>query len=282
VASNTSTLPITSLAAYSRRPARFVGLHFFSPVDRMPLVEIIRGKETSKETVAHAYDFVRALGKTPIVVNDGRGFYTSRTFSAYVNAGIACLRDGVEPALLENAGKMAGMPVGPLAVADEVGLDLIHRIATATERDLGRPDDSPSAAVARLFVERLGRPGRKGGRGFYDYPRDGHKHLWPGLAEHFSVRAAQPTVAELKRRLLHVQALEAARAFEEGIVTSVGDGDVGSILGWGFAPWTGGVFSYMDGIGLARFVRECEELGQAPPQLLRDMAREGRRFHDGT
>jgi 3-hydroxyacyl-CoA dehydrogenase/enoyl-CoA hydratase/3-hydroxybutyryl-CoA epimerase len=282
VASNTSTLPITSLAAYSRRPAHFVGLHFFSPVDRMPLVEIIRGKETSQETVAHAHDFVRALGKTPIVVNDGRGFYTSRTFSAYVNAGIACLRDGVEPALLENAGKMAGMPVGPLAVADEVGLDLIHRIATATERDLGRRDDSPSAAVAKLFVERLGRPGRKGGRGFYDYPRDGHKHLWPGLAEHFSVRAAQPTVAELKRRLLHAQALEAARAFEEGIVTSVRDGDVGSILGWGFAPWTGGVFSYMDGIGLAHFVRECEELGQTPPQLLRDMAREGRRFHDGT
>jgi 3-hydroxyacyl-CoA dehydrogenase/enoyl-CoA hydratase/3-hydroxybutyryl-CoA epimerase len=285
VASNTSTLPITGLARASRRPAHFVGLHFFSPVDRMPLVEIIRGRETSPETVAHAFDFVRALGKTPIVVEDGRGFYTSRVFSAYINAGLLGLQEGVAPALLENAGRMAGMPVGPLAVADEVSLDLILRISRQTERDLGRPDDSPSAAVVTLFVEQLSRHGRKSGAGFYEYPADGTKFLWPGLREHFPTRATQPPVAEVKRMLLHAQAVEAARAFEENVVTSARDGDVGSILGWGFAPWTGGVFSYIDGIGLPRFVRECEELQQAhgrlfaPPELLREMAREGRRFH---
>jgi len=286
IASNTSTLPITSLAGYSRSSARFVGMHFFSPVDKMPLVEIIRGRETSPETVAHAFDLVRALGKTPIVVNDGRGFYTSRVFAAYVNAGMACLTDGVAPALVENAGRMSGMPVGPLAVADEVSLDLIHRIAEQTARDLSRTDDSPSAAVATLFVLRLGRLGRKAGGGFYEYPSSGRKFLWPGLRDHFPPRDPQPAVDDVKRRLLHAQALEAARAFEEGIVTSARDGDVGSILGWGFAPWTGGVFSYVDGIGAARFVGECDELTRAHgllyvvPKLLREMAASGRRFHE--
>jgi 3-hydroxyacyl-CoA dehydrogenase / enoyl-CoA hydratase / 3-hydroxybutyryl-CoA epimerase len=286
VASNTSTLPITSLAAYSGRPASFVGLHFFSPVDRMPLVEIIRGRATSPETIAHAFDFVRALGKTPIVVGDGRGFYTSRVFSSYVNAGVLSLREGVAPALVENAGRTAGMPVGPLAVADEVSLDLIHQISAQTERDLGRRDESPAAAAAKLLVG-LGRSGRKAGRGFYDYPPDGSKRLWPGLRDHFRRRDPQPTAAELERMLLHAQALEAARAFEAGVVISARDGDVGSILGWGFAPWTGGVFSYIDGVGLAPFVREAEALADrhgpffTPPKLLVDMAREGRRFHDG-
>jgi len=285
VASNTSTLPITSLARASRRPASFVGLHFFSPVDRMPLVEIIRGHETSPETVAHAFDFVRALGKTPIVVNDGRGFFTSRVFSAYVNAGLLCLKEGVAPALIENAGRMAGMPVGPLAVADEVSLDLILQISRQTERDLGRPDDSTTAEVVTLLVEQLSRRGRKSGAGFYEYPADGTKFIWSGLREHFPTRATQPVVEDVKRMLLHAQAVEAGRAYEEGIVTSARDGDVGSILGWGFAPWSGGVFSYVDGIGLPRFVRECDELQQAhgrlcaPPELLREMAREGRRFH---
>jgi 3-hydroxyacyl-CoA dehydrogenase/enoyl-CoA hydratase/3-hydroxybutyryl-CoA epimerase len=285
VASNTSTLPITGLAKASRSPDKFVGLHFFSPVDRMPLVEIIRGRETSDETIAHAFDFVRALGKTPIVVRDGRGFYTSRVFAAYVNAGLLCLKEGVVPALIENAGRMAGMPVGPLAVADEVGLDLILAISKQAERDLGRPDDAPAAEVARLFVETLGRRGRKSGEGFYDYPQDGRKAFWPGLAIHFPPRAPQPSVDEVKRMLLHPQAVEAARAFEEQIVTSARDGDVGSILGWGFAPWTGGVFSYMDGLGLARFVEECDELARAHgrlyavPELLRGMAATGRRFH---
>ena len=285
VASNTSTLPISGLAKASRRPERFVGLHFFSPVDKMPLVEIIRGRETSDETVAHAFDFVRALGKTPIVVNDGRGFYTSRVFSAYVNAGLMCLKEGVAPALIENAGRMAGMPVGPLAVADEVSLDLILAISKQAERDLGRPDDSPAADVVRLFVEKLGRRGKKGGAGFYDYPPDAKKTLWRGLSDHFAPRAAQPSVDEIKRLLLHPQAVEAARAFEDEIVTSARDGDVGSILGWGFAPWTGGVFSYMDGMGISRFVEECDVLKRAHgrlfdvPELLRTMAATGRRFH---
>lgn len=286
VASNTSTLPITSLAAYSGRPASFVGLHFFSPVDRMPLVEIIRGRATSPETIAHAFDFVRALGKTPIVVGDGRGFYTSRVFSSYVNAGVLSLQEGVAPALVENAGRTAGMPVGPLAVADEVGLDLIRQISAQTESDLGRPDESPAAIAAKLLVG-LGRPGRKAGRGFYDYPPDGRKSLWPGLRDHFRRRDPQPAPEDLERRFLHAQALEAARAFEAGVVTSARDGDVGSILGWGFAPWSGGVFSYIDGVGVAQFVREAEALADrhgpffAPPKLLVDMAREGRRFHDG-
>jgi 3-hydroxyacyl-CoA dehydrogenase/enoyl-CoA hydratase/3-hydroxybutyryl-CoA epimerase len=183
---------------------------------------------------------------------------------------------------------MAGMPVGPLAVADEVSLDLIHHIVAQTERDLGRRDDSPSAEIARLFVERLDRRGRKTGAGFYEYPGNGEKFLWPGLSEHFPPRNPQPAVERVERRLLHAQAVEAARAFEEGIVTSARDGDVGSILGWGFAPWTGGVFSYVDDIGLARFVRECEELEAvserlyAVPGILRDMAREGRTFHEAS
>jgi len=285
VASNTSTLPITGLAETSRRPERFIGLHFFSPVDKMPLVEIIRGRKTSDETIAHAFDFVRALGKTPIVVNDGRGFYTSRVFSAYVNAGLMCLKEGVVPALIENAGRLAGMPVGPLAVADEVSLDLILAISKQTERDLGRPDDSPAAEVVRLFVEKLGRRGKKGGKGFYDYPQDAKKTLWRGLSDHFAPRPAQPSLDEVKRLLLHPQAVEAARAFEDKIVSSARDGDVGSILGWGFAPWTGGVFSYMDGVGLPRFVEECDALQRthgrlyAVPELLRTMAATNRRFH---
>jgi 3-hydroxyacyl-CoA dehydrogenase/enoyl-CoA hydratase/3-hydroxybutyryl-CoA epimerase len=287
LASNTSTLPITSLAAYTRLPERFLGLHFFSPVEKMPLVEIIRGRATSPASVARAFDFVRALGKTPIVVADGRGFFTSRVFSAYVNAGLACLQEGVVPALVENAGRMAGMPVGPLAVADEVGLDLILHIVRQTEQDLGRADEGPSAALSRLFVERLGRKGRKSGHGFYDYPETGRKRLWPGLKDHFPAAAAQPGVEEVQRRLLHAQAVEAARAFEDGILTSPRDGDVASILGWGFAPWTGGVFSYLDDVGLPTFVEECDALARAsrqgalytPPALLRTMAAEGRSFH---
>lgn len=259
IASNTSTLPITGLSEYTDRPEDFVGVHFFSPVEKMQLVEIIRGRQSSDKVVASAWDLVRSMDKTPVIVNDGRGFFTSRVFSSYVNAGCACLRDGIAPALIENAGKMAGMPVGPLAVADEVSIDLIYHIILQTEKDLGKSDGSAASVISKLFVEKLKRLGRKSGAGFYEYSEQGKK-LWSGLSDHFQVSREQPPVAEVKRRLLHAQAVEALRALDEGVITSLQDGDVASILGWGFPAHTGGIFSYIEGITLGRFVAECEEL----------------------
>ena len=268
LSSNTSTLPITGLARYSKRPEHFVGLHFFSPVDKMPLVEIIRGEKSSEQAVARAFDFVRALDKTPIIVNDGWGFYTSRVFSVYVNEGLHCLNEGIHPALIENAGTMAGMPVGPLAVADEVGLDLMGHIIQQKERDIGSTDHSPPAKWIRFFVHDLKRPGRKSGAGFYEYPKSGGKHLWPQLSQH--LRERQPDVGQVKKRLLYAQALEAARVLQEGVLTSPLDGDIGSIMGWGFAPHTGGVFSFIDQVGTATLATECATMGehfQVPPIL---------------
>ena len=220
------------------------------------------------------------------MVNDGRGFYTSRVFGTYINEGLALLAEGVNPALIENAGRLAGMPVGPLAVADEVGIDLIHHIKEQTKRDLGaRYEALPGDDIVPLFVAQLQRPGRKGGRGFYDYPADGPKRLWPELATHFPRAAAQPDAESVKRRLMHIQGVETARCLEERIVTDPREADVGSVYGWGFAPFTGGTVSYIDGVGVSDFVRECEALAQrhgarfAPPALLRDMARRGERFY---
>jgi 3-hydroxyacyl-CoA dehydrogenase/enoyl-CoA hydratase/3-hydroxybutyryl-CoA epimerase len=285
-ASNTSTLPITSLAATSKRPENFVGIHFFSPVHRMRLVEVIRGEPTGDVAVARALDYAKRIRKTPILVNDGRGFYTSRVFGTYINEGLALLVEGVNPALIENAGRLAGMPVGPLAVADEVGIDLIHHIKEQTKRDLGvRYEPLPGDTVVPLLVATLQRPGRKAGRGFYDYPADGPKRLWPELAKHFPRAAAQPDVEAVKRRLMHIQGVETARCLEEKIVGDPRDADVGSVYGWGFAPFTGGTVSYIDGVGVADFVRDCEALAQrhgarfAPPALLRDMARRGKVFY---
>jgi len=285
-ASNTSTLPITSLAEASSRPASFIGLHFFSPVEKMQLVEIIRGRETSDACLAAAMDFVQRIGKTPIVVNDSRGFYTSRVFGTYVDEGMTMLAEGVAPALIENAGRMAGMPVGPLGVADEVGLDLVHKVRVQTREDLGsayRP--RPGDDVVALMVQTLGRHGRKAGKGFYAYPEERPKHIWPGLAEHFRLAAEQPPVEAVQRRLLYVQSLETARCIEEGVVTDPEDADVGSVLGWGFAPFHGGAVSMMETIGMARFVAECEALAQrygerfAPPPLLRQKAETGEGFY---
>ncbi|MFC3674534.1 3-hydroxyacyl-CoA dehydrogenase NAD-binding domain-containing protein [Ferrovibrio xuzhouensis] len=285
-ASNTSTLPITGLAEASARPANFIGLHFFSPVDRMPLVEIIRGKATSDETLARAMDFVKKIRKTPIVVNDSRGFYTSRVFATYVNEGLSLLAEGVAPALIENAGKAAGMPVGPLALADEVSLELMHRIRSQTRRDLGaayKPDSSEP--VLGLLVEKLGRMGKKAGKGFYDYPVDGKKRLWPELAQHFPVKAEQPALADVIKRLVYIQSVETARCLEEKVVIDLRDADVGSIMGWGFPPFRGGTVSQIDTVGLQPFVAECDQLAQkfgsrfTPPKLLRDMAAEGRSFY---
>lgn len=285
-ASNTSTLPINSLAEHWPRPENFIGLHFFSPVHRMALVEVIRGRQTSETCLARALDFVARIGKTPVVVNDSRGFFTSRVFSTYFEEGMALLAEGVVPALIENAGRQAGMPLGPLAVVDEVALDLVHKIMRQTQADLGSAyTPPPSAPVIELFVEKLGRLGKKSGKGFYDYT-DGQRRLWPGLAEHFPRAAHQPDVAAVKQRLLHIQALEAVRCLAEGVVGSTTDGDVASLLGWGFPAWAGGVFSYIDTVGVDRFVADCETLAArlgprfVPPELLKQLAGRGRRLRD--
>jgi 3-hydroxyacyl-CoA dehydrogenase / enoyl-CoA hydratase / 3-hydroxybutyryl-CoA epimerase len=281
-ASNTSTLPITGLAQASARPERFIGLHFFSPVERMPLVEIIRGQRTGEEALAWPMDFVRQIGKTPIVVNDSRGFYTSRVFGTYTREAVLMLADGVRPALIENAGKAAGMPMAPLALSDEVAISLIHQVATQTATDLG--DKYRPTAADRLIaemVERQGRPGRRAGKGFYDYPPDGPKRLWPGLSRLAPSAEAQPSLDEVKTRYLAIQALEAARCLEENVVTDPADADVGALLGWGFAPWTGGPLSYIDMLGTAAFVELCDRLAQRhgerflPNPMLRDLARRG-------
>jgi 3-hydroxyacyl-CoA dehydrogenase/enoyl-CoA hydratase/3-hydroxybutyryl-CoA epimerase len=281
-ASNTSTLPITGLAQASARPERFIGLHFFSPVERMPLVEIIRGERTGEEALAWSMDFVRQIGKTPIVVNDSRGFYTSRVFGTYTREAVLMLAEGVRPALIENGGKSAGMPMAPLALSDEVAISLIHQVAVQTAKDLG--DKYRPTAADRLIaemVERQNRPGRRAGKGFYDYPADGPKRLWPGLSGLAPEAATQPSLDDVKTRYLAIQALEAARCLEENVVTDPADADVGALLGWGFAPWTGGPLSYIDMLGARPFVELCDRLAQRhgerflPNAMLRDLARRG-------
>ncbi|OMT95155.1 3-hydroxyacyl-CoA dehydrogenase NAD-binding domain-containing protein [Burkholderia pseudomallei] len=285
-ASNTSTLPITGLAQASARPANFIGLHFFSPVDKMPLVEVIVGRDTSEATLARALDYVKTIGMTPIVVNDSRGFYTSRVFSTYVLEGLAMLAEGVAPALIENAGLLAGMPVGPLALTDEVSSELIHKITRQTRADLGDAYVArPGEDVAARMVE-LGRLGRKAGLGYYDYPASGGKKaLWPGLAQEFPLAAEQPDVAALIERLVTVQAVETARCLEERVLTTARDADVGAILGWGFPAFRGGPASYIHGVGVDAFVATCDRLAArhgarfAAPALLREMAAQGRSFY---
>jgi 3-hydroxyacyl-CoA dehydrogenase/enoyl-CoA hydratase/3-hydroxybutyryl-CoA epimerase len=285
-ASNTSTLPITGLAQASKRPAQFIGIHFFSPVDKMPLVEIILGKKTSEDTLARALDYVGQLRKTPIVVNDSRGFYTSRCFGTFCHEGMAMLQEGVNPALIENGAKMAGMPVGPLAVGDEVTIDLQWKVIKQTEADLGRKFVRPVGYdVVQKMVEELNRPGRRFGSGFYDYPADGRKHLWSGLSQVWPRAVQQPAVEEVQKRLLYIQALEAARCFEEGVVTTPAEADLGSILGWGFPAHTGGTLSFIDTIGIREFVAECERMAKRygkrfkPSKWLKERAGRGESFH---
>ena len=285
-ASNTSTLPITGLAEASARPKSFIGLHFFSPVDKMPLVEIIMGKKTSQEALARAMDYVKAIRKTPIVVNDSRGFYTSRVFGTYVNEGLALLEEGALPALVDNAGRIAGMPVGPLALSDEVAIDLIHKVGKQTKADLGaKYQEMASHRIAALMVEKLGRVGKKGGKGFYDYPADGKKRLWPGLKDHFKPAEQQPKVDEAIKRMMYIQAIETVRCMEEKVVTRPQDADVGAILGWGFPPFHGGPISYIHSIGVPEFVAEAKKLAKKhgprfkPPKLLEKMAAEGKAFY---
>lgn len=263
-ASNTSTLPITGLSEASERPEKFIGLHFFSPVDKMPLVEIILGDKTGPEAIARSMDYVQQIRKTPIVVNDSRGFYTSRVFSTFTAEGIMMLAEGVNPALIENAAQMAGMPVGPLAVTDEVTLELAYKIGQETAAALGQeyPADASQETVQKM-VEQLDRKGKRYGNGFYDYPEDAKKRLWPGLSEHFPPAEEQPELEELKHRLLIIQALETARCFEEEVLTHIEDADIGSIFGWGFPPYTGGTLSYIDTMGIQRFVAECDRMTES-------------------
>ncbi len=286
--SNTSTLPITSLAQASARPHNFIGIHFFSPVERMGLVEIIMGKETSERALSTAIDYVRKIKKTPIVVNDSRGFYTSRCFSTYTEEGLRMVSEKIAPALIENVGRMSGMPMGPLEVTDSIGIDTALKIARQTRKEVTK-SEKPDAIEETLawIVETAGRPGAKVGKGFYDYDAKGKRtRLWPGFLDHGGGKwKTDASVEELKQRLLTIQALEAARCFEEGVITDPRDADVGAILGWGFAPYTGGPISMIDTIGPAAFVERCEALAQkygkrfSPNKLLIDLAAKRETFY---
>jgi len=286
IGSNTSTLPITGLAAEVEDPTRVIGMHFFSPVERMPLLEVIRGEQTSDATLALTFDFAARIGKTVIVVNDSRGFYTSRVFGTYITEGCAMLAEGVAPALIENVGRTSGMPMAPLALADEVGLGLMHQVGEQTRKDLGEATpESPAAPVLRSMVVDNDRTGRRGGAGFYAYGEGGDKRLWDGLGGLFARADEQPTADEVKERYLMAQALEAARCVDEGVIVHHGEADVGAILGWGFAPWTGGPLCWMDTKGIDAVVARADALADSfgerfrPPALLRRMAAEGRSFH---
>jgi 3-hydroxyacyl-CoA dehydrogenase/enoyl-CoA hydratase/3-hydroxybutyryl-CoA epimerase len=285
-ASNTSTLPITGLARASKRPEQFIGIHFFSPVDKMPLVEVIVGEKTGDVAIAQALDYIQQIRKTPIVVNDSRGFYTSRVFGTYSKEGITMLAEGINPALIENVARHAGMPVGPLAVTDEVTLELSHHVMTQTRKALGDAYvAAPADDVISKFVEELDRKGKRFGEGFYDYPEGEKKRLWPGLAEHYPQASEQPDPEEVRKRILYVQAIETVRCLDEGVLTHPADADIGSIFGWGFPPYTGGTISFIETEGLSRFVEEADRLAEsygerfAVPQSLRSMAEKGETFY---
>ncbi|MEZ5982434.1 MAG: 3-hydroxyacyl-CoA dehydrogenase NAD-binding domain-containing protein [Parvularculaceae bacterium] len=278
-ASNTSTLPITGLAKHSERPEQFIGIHFFSPVDKMPLVEIIPGARSGDKALATALDYVAMIKKTPIVVKDTRGFYTNRVVPPYLNEAMLMVAEGIKPALIENAAKLLGMPVGPLALTDETSLELGLRIMNSTKKELGA-DYKPSGVedLLETMVTKLGRKGRKSGGGFYEYPEGGKKHLWQGLSDYFPLAKDQPTADEAKERILYAQLVAAAQCYADGIVSDPQSADLGAIFGWGFAPWTGGPMSYIDTIGVDSFVRKAESLAQkygarfAPPAKFREMA----------
>lgn len=282
VGSNTSTLPITGLAEGSTRPENYIGMHFFSPAEKMPLVEVIVGEQSTDACLAWTLDFVQAIGKTPIVVNDARGFYTSRVFGTYITEGLVMLQEGISPALIENAGKATGMPMPPLQLADEVGLALMVQVGKQTREDLGdAAPDNPSQPILEQIVS-SGRTGKRGGAGFYEYGEE--RRLWSGLRELYPVAEQQPSVEDLKDRFLFTQCLEAARIMEQGVLRSAEDADVGAIMGWGFSPWTGGPLSYIDRWGAARFAQKARELAAAhgerfqPPALLDEMGLSGDRF----
>ncbi|RQW29756.1 3-hydroxyacyl-CoA dehydrogenase [Rhodobacteraceae bacterium CH30] len=286
LASNTSALPITSLSATLERPGNFIGLHFFSPVERMPLVEVIRGKHTSDYALALALDLIGQLKKTPILVNDSPGFFTSRFIGAFINEGIAMVAEGISPVLIEQAARLVGYPVGPLAISDEVGLDLANKGAQQQQKDGGdsyRP--GASVPIIRELVEQHGRHGRKNGMGFYEYDASG-KRLWTGLATIWPQQAKQPDIEQVQARLCYAQLIDAARAMADGVLLDAADGDVGACLGVGFPAYLGGPFAMMDTQGLPQVIARCERLASevsaerfAPPALLREMAQSGQRFY---
>lgn len=287
MASNTSTLPITSLAKASSHPQNFIGLHFFSPVDKMQLVEIIIGEKTSASTVARAFDFVRQIDKIPIIVNDSRGFYTSRVFGAFTNEGIAMLGEGQSPILIERAAVQSGMPVGPLAVSDEVSLTLYQLVRKATEADLAKAgkkmDVHPAAAVVDRMLTEFDRKGKAAGAGFYEYPKEGKKYLWPQLKELYQ---GEPIpFQDIQDRLLFIQALETVRILEENVLTSVADANIGSIFGFGFAPWTGGTLQFINSYGVREFTKRSMELAEkygsrfTPPQTLIEKSERNESFN---
>jgi 3-hydroxyacyl-CoA dehydrogenase/enoyl-CoA hydratase/3-hydroxybutyryl-CoA epimerase len=293
--SNTSGLPISDLARASSRPASFIGLHFFSPVDRMEMVEVIMGKETSQATLAKAWDYILKIKKAAIVINDSPGFYTSRVFGTFITEGTTLLAEGVEPALIENAARMAGMPMPPLAISDQVGLGTMHRIAMQKKNEAGPKNDDELAARTRAIIDRLvvghGREGANtpSRAGFYEYAADGKKQLWPDLKESLAgllaKRDSQPSADELKKRYLFAQCIEAARCIEEGVISSPADADVGVVMAVGFPAYTGGPCTFMDTYGIDNFVKEAERMAKqfgarfAPPRMLRDMAAKGRTFY---
>lgn len=284
-ATNTSTLPITDLAKASKRPEQFIGIHFFSPVEKMMLVEIIKGKETGDRAVAKALDYVRQIRKTPIVVNDARFFYANRCIIPYINEGLRMVREGVAPATIENAAKQLGFPLGPLQLNDETSIDLGVKIAKATKAAMGDSyDNSADEVLFKLFDE--GRLGRKSKSGFYNYDEKGKRQgLWEGLQANWPTAAVQPDFMDVKHRLAMVQTLEAVRAYAEGVLMDIREGDVGAILGWGFMPWSGGPFSWLDILGAKQAVGICNHLTATygdrfnAPDILRDMATKGGSFY---
>ena len=288
IASNTSTLPITGLATAVQKQDKFIGLHFFSPVDKMPLVEIIKGEHTSDETLARGFDYVMQIKKTPIVVNDSRGFFTSRVFGTFTNEGLAMLGEGVSAAMIENEARKAGMPVGPLAISDEVSMSLMNHIRQQTIKDLAAEGkqipEHPAFAVIDMMLNEYKRPGKAAGAGFYDYPAGGKKHLWPELKARFEKRDAQISQIDVRDRILFIQAIETVRCVEEGVLKSVADANIGSIFGIGFAAWTGGALQFINQYGVKDFVARAKYLAEQygerflPPALLLEKAAKNQSF----
>ncbi|MEM7089341.1 MAG: 3-hydroxyacyl-CoA dehydrogenase NAD-binding domain-containing protein [Pseudomonadota bacterium] len=285
-ASNTSTLPISDLAKASARPEQFIGIHFFSPVEKMFLVEIIKGKATGDRAVAKALDYVRQIRKTPIVVNDARFFYANRCIIPYINEGLRMITEGVSPVLIDNAARQLGFPVGPIQLNDETSIDLGAKIARATKAAMGDayPDNPGDDLI--FWMEEQGRLGRKANAGFFDYDDKGKRtEYWTGLAEKYPHAEDQPDLIEVQERLMFAQVLEAVRALEEGVLEDIREGDVGAILGWGFAPWSGGPLSWLDIIGTPYAAERCDQLAAtygarfACPPLLREMAEQGQSFY---
>ena len=284
-ASNTSTIPITLLANSSERPENFIGIHFFSPVDKMPLVEIIVGEKSSDKAIAAAVDYTIAIGKVPIVVNDSRGFFTSRCFGTFVNEGLFLLEEGVPAAMIENIAKQKGMPVGPLAVHDEVTLTLSLHVMESNPDLKNNPESMHSYELVKKLVE-LGRTSKKDGAGFYDYPQGGKKKLWPGLKELYNPDPKTLGKETIAKRIMHRQALESYRCLDEGVLRSSTDGDLGSVLGWGFPIYTGGSISYIDFVGIQEFVNDCDDFRDrfggdrwTVPDSLRALAEAGKSVH---